>query len=215
LIAPKQILNNSELCQQLVQKNTLILMSENPRLMFIKALVNIEKSAGIAGSSFIRNVGVVKQGVGCVIKSGAIVGQAGFGFERDLDGTPIRFPHFGSVILGNNVEIGSNSVVSRGAITDTRIDDDTKIDDLVYIAHNCKIGSKVMIAGNATLCGGVQVGDGAWIGAGASIRQNISVGAGATVGMGAVVVKDVPAGVTVMGNPAVEGVKMESARCAV
>ena len=34
------------------------------------------------------------------------------------------------------------------------------------------------------------------------IRQGLTIGAGAVVGMGAVVTKDVPDGVTVVGNPA-------------
>jgi hypothetical protein len=51
------------------------------------------------------------------------------------------------------------------------------------------------------------VEDGAWIGAGALVRNGrpdrpLVVGAGATVGMGAVVMRDVPPGATVLGNPA-------------
>jgi UDP-2-acetamido-3-amino-2,3-dideoxy-glucuronate N-acetyltransferase len=43
---------------------------------------------------------------------------------------------------------------------------------------------------------------GASIGSGATILGGVRIGAGATVGAGAVVVKDVPAGATVVGNPA-------------
>ncbi|MEY3852026.1 MAG: dTDP-3-amino-3,6-dideoxy-D-galactose N-acetyltransferase and dTDP-6-deoxy-D-hex-4-ulose isomerase [Verrucomicrobiota bacterium] len=43
---------------------------------------------------------------------------------------------------------------------------------------------------------------GASIGANATILPGITIGAGATVGAGAVVTKDVPDGVTVVGNPA-------------
>ena len=46
------------------------------------------------------------------------------------------------------------------------------------------------------------VEDGANIGAGAVILPGIIIGKGATVGAGAVVTKDVPAGCTVVGNPA-------------
>jgi acetyltransferase-like isoleucine patch superfamily enzyme len=47
----------------------------------------------------------------------------------------------------------------------------------------------------------------AHIGAGATVRQLINIGEGAVVGAGAVVVKDVPAGQTVIGNPAKRLVK--------
>lgn len=43
---------------------------------------------------------------------------------------------------------------------------------------------------------------GASIGGGATILPGVRIGAGAMVGAGAVVTKDVPAGVTVVGNPA-------------
>ncbi len=45
---------------------------------------------------------------------------------------------------------------------------------------------------------------GASIGANATILPGITIGEGAMVGAGAVVVRDVPAGVTVVGNPARE-----------
>ena len=229
LIAPNAIHTNTELCRRLQENGTVVVAAANPRLTFIKALVEIEGQIECSSNVLPADDGFVEQGSGCVIKPGAIIGQAGFGFERDSDGTPIRFPHFGGVVMGINVEIGANTVISRGALGDTRIGDNTKIDDLVYIAHNCQIGSKVMIAGNATLCGGVKVADKVWIGAGAMVRQNIFIGEGAIIGMGAVVVKDVPPGATVMGSPAIEQTKsslnieqdnteqdnMESAQCAV
>jgi len=56
--------------------------------------------------------------------------------------------------------------------------------------------------------GNVHIGDHAYVGTAAMIRQGIPrgqptvVGAGAVIGMGAVVTRDVPAGQTVVGNPA-------------
>lgn len=32
-----------------------------------------------------------------IIRENAVIGGAGFGFERDIDGTPIRLPHLGGV----------------------------------------------------------------------------------------------------------------------
>ncbi|MCB0083940.1 MAG: maltose O-acetyltransferase, partial [Caldilineaceae bacterium] len=46
------------------------------------------------------------------------------------------------------------------------------------------------------------VGDFAFIGAGAVLLPRIQIGAHATVGAGAIVTKNVPDGVTVVGNPA-------------
>jgi acetyltransferase-like isoleucine patch superfamily enzyme len=48
----------------------------------------------------------------------------------------------------------------------------------------------------------VVVEDDVWIGIGAIILKGVRIGQGAKVGAGAVVTKDVPAGATVVGNPA-------------
>lgn len=76
-----------------------------------------------------------------------------------------------------------------------------------YIEHDCVIGDYVTFAPRVSCNGNVHIHDHAYIGTGAVIRQGtpdkpLIIGKGAVVGMGAVVTKDVPAGVTVVGNPA-------------
>jgi sugar O-acyltransferase (sialic acid O-acetyltransferase NeuD family) len=76
-----------------------------------------------------------------------------------------------------------------------------------YVAHDCRIGDFVTFAPGVMCNGNVHIGDHAYIGTGAVIRQGspdkpLTIGAGAVVGMGAVVIKDVPPGITVVGNPA-------------
>ncbi len=70
------------------------------------------------------------------------------------------------------------------------------------INHDDVITGRVVMASGATLAGFVTVEDGAYLGQSSTVRQFLRVGAGATVGMGSVVVKDVPPGSTVVGNPA-------------
>ncbi|MBE7246624.1 MAG: sugar O-acetyltransferase [Actinomycetospora chiangmaiensis] len=48
----------------------------------------------------------------------------------------------------------------------------------------------------------ITIGANVWIGGGALILPGVTVGDDAVIGAGAVVTRDVPAGVTVMGNPA-------------
>lgn len=71
-----------------------------------------------------------------------------------------------------------------------------------YVEHDCVIGDFVTFAPGAKVNGNVTIGDHAYIGSGAIIRQGITIGTGAIIGMGAVVTRDVPPGVTVVGNPA-------------
>jgi serine O-acetyltransferase len=89
------------------------------------------------------------------------------------------------------------------------------------------IGETAVIEDDVTLYHGVTLGGTSWnkgrrhptlqsgvvIGAGAKVLGPITVGAGARVGSDAVVVKDVPAGATAVGNPAriIENDKTESA----
>ncbi len=76
-----------------------------------------------------------------------------------------------------------------------------------YVEHDCRIGNFVTFAPGVKCNGNVHIGDGAYIGSNAVIRQGNSnkpllIGEGAVIGMGSVVLNDVPAGFTVVGNPA-------------
>ena len=76
-----------------------------------------------------------------------------------------------------------------------------------YVEHDCVIGDFVTFAPGVKCNGNVVIEDHAYIGSGAVIKQGrpgkpLVIGRGAVVGMGAVVTRDVPAGATVVGNPA-------------
>lgn len=141
-------------------------------------------------------------GKNCVVKAGAVLGGAGFGFERDEDGNRFRFPQIGRLILGDYVEVGANTCIDRGALSDTIIGDYTKINNLCHIAHNNKIGKNVIITGCVNVSGSNIIDDNVWIAPNASVRGWVHIGKGAVVGMAAVVTKDIPSGETWVGNPA-------------
>jgi UDP-3-O-[3-hydroxymyristoyl] glucosamine N-acyltransferase len=138
----------------------------------------------------------------CTVKSGAVLGGMGFGFERDENGNLFRFPQIGNLFIGDYVEIGANTCIDRGALSDTVIGDHCKINNLCHIAHNNKIGKNVVITAQVNISGSNVIEDDVWIAPNATIRGWIRIGEGATIGMGAVVTKNVPAGETWVGNPA-------------
>lgn len=147
-------------------------------------------------------MGNVIIGEECNIKSGVVIGQAGFGFEKDENGIPIHFPHLGRIVIGNNVYIGANTVIDRATLTSTIIGDHVKIDNLVHIAHNVIIGDYSYIIAGTILGGGVHIGKNCWIAPNVSIKQQLSIGDNALVGLGAVVLKNVDDNMIVVGNPA-------------
>jgi sugar O-acyltransferase (sialic acid O-acetyltransferase NeuD family) len=86
----------------------------------------------------------------------------------------------GGVVIGNHVSLGPRCIIGH----------DTTIEDYAIVAPG------------AVISGYVEIGPNTYIGAAASIRQKLRIGEQALVGMGAVVVKEVAAGTTVVGNPA-------------
>lgn len=132
-----------------------------------------------------------------ILFSGAKIGQIGFGYMNDLDGSYINFPHIGKVIIGDKVEIGANTCIDRGALSITSIGENTKIDNLCHIAHNVQIGKNCLIVAKAVICGSTVIGDNVYIGPSASIIDVITIQNNAVIGMGSIVRKSVPAGYTI------------------
>jgi sugar O-acyltransferase (sialic acid O-acetyltransferase NeuD family) len=114
-----------------------------------------------------------------------------------------------SAVQMDDVEIGEGALISPFVTltSNIRIGDHFHANLYSYVEHDCVIGDYVTFAPGVHCNGNVHIGDHAYIGSGAVIRQGkpgepLRIGAGAVVGMGAVVTKDVPEGVTVVGNPA-------------
>lgn len=143
-------------------------------------------------------------GSSCYIKSGAIIGEEGFGFEKEPSGKPIRIPHIGNVIIGNNVEIGANTVIARGTLDSTMIGNDVKIDDLVFIAHNCYIDERTFVIAGAEISGSVSIGKNCWIAPHSTITQKVNIGDNSIIGIGSLILKDVASNKKIMGLEGVE-----------
>jgi len=139
------------------------------------------------------------------ISPSAVLGEEGFGFERDRDGYEIplqRREHKFSVVIGDNVEIGANSIVHRGRHRDTIIGEGTKIDALVHVAHNVLIGKHVLIVAGTVLGGSSEIGDECFLGENVSIKEGVKIANNVTIGMGSVVRHDITEpNTTWAGNP--------------
>lgn len=151
---------------------------------------------------FVRIYDDVQIGHDCIVKEGAVIGGAGFGYEKDENGYRERFPQIGGVIIGDHVDIGANSCIDRGALSDTVIGNHTKIDNLVHIAHNVVIGQNAMIIACSEISGSCVIEDDAWIGPNSSVREWQHIEKNVLTGIGSVVVKNIPEGEIWAGNPA-------------
>jgi UDP-3-O-[3-hydroxymyristoyl] glucosamine N-acyltransferase len=160
----------------------------------------------IGDRTVIRHNVVINEGAiigsDCLIKSNSVIGEEGFGFERDEQGRPIRIPHLGKVVIGNQVEIGASTVIARGTIDNTTIQDNVKIDDKVFIAHNVAIGKNSMVIAEAEISGSAIIGANSWLGPNACVLNGISIGENCFIGLGTVVNKPLPDNVVAVGNPA-------------
>lgn len=165
----------------------------------------INKEVTIGNNVIIRNNVVIECktiiGNNTIINSGVVIGTNGFGFYKTEDGTNNRVPHFGGVIIGNNVEIGANTCIDRGTIDDTIIEDNVKIDNHSNIAHNVRIGEKSMILGFAGIAGSCIIDRNSYIAPGAIIKNQIRIGNNSMVGMGVVASCDVEDNTILAGTP--------------
>lgn len=151
-----------------------------------------------------NNVVIVNRvsiGKRCDIHSGAVIGHDGYAYTEDESHRKNMVRHFGGVSIGDDVLIGENVCISRGTIDDTVLESGVKIDALGHIAHNCWFEQDAAMAVPCSVSGSVHIGRNGYL-AGNIIRNQCVIGENAFVGLGAVVVKDVEANQTVVGNPA-------------
>lgn len=112
----------------------------------------------------------------CLVHSGAVIGADGFGFARERDGTWVKIPQIGRVVIGDDVEIGANTAIDRGALDDTVIGNGAKIDNLVQVAHNVQIGEKTAIAGSAGIAGSAKIGARCMLGGQVGVTGHLEIG---------------------------------------
>jgi UDP-3-O-[3-hydroxymyristoyl] glucosamine N-acyltransferase len=136
------------------------------------------------------------------IYPGARIGQDGFGFAMGPEGH-LKVPQLGRVVIADDVEIGANTTIDRGAGPDTVIGAGCMIDNLVQIGHNVQIGRGCVIVAQAGISGSTKIDDFAALGGQAGLTGHLRIGAGARISAQAGVMRDVPAGATVAGSPAV------------
>ncbi len=137
-----------------------------------------------------------------VLHPGVRIGQAGFGFAPDPTG-PIKVPQLGRVVIGDDVDIGANTTIDRGSGRDTVIGSGSMIDNLVQIGHNVVLGRCCILAGQVGISGSTTLDDFVMIGGQGGLAGHLHIGTGARIAAKSGIMRDVAAGETVCGSPAV------------
>ena len=149
-----------------------------------------------------------------IIGAGSVIGSDGFGFVKDLDGTLLKVPHLGGVIIEDDVEIGSNTSVDRGTLSNTIIKKGSKIDNLVQVAHNCIVGENNILCGMTGLSGSTELGNNVIMGANSGTKGHIKIGDNCIVTARTSVSKDLKPGSEVKGmypaRPIAEELKIQT-----
>ena len=109
-----------------------------------------------------------------------------------------------AVLIGASSRVGEGSMIlGHASITaDALLGAHVLVNPGTTIAHDNRITDFATLSPGVHLAGHVTIDEGAFIGTGACVIPGIRIGAHAYVGAGSVVIRNVPPGYTVVGNPA-------------
>lgn len=156
---------------------------------FIGAGVSIENNTIIYANVSIYYDCVI--GKNTIIHSGTVVGSDGFGHAPQKDGSYVKIPQIGNVIIGNDVEIGSNCSIDRATMGSTFIKNGVRLDNLIQVAHNVEIGENTVIASQSGVSGSTVLGSNCIIGGQVGFAGHLKIAKGTQVGAQSGLGKDV------------------------
>ena len=136
------------------------------------------------------------------IQDAAVIGSDGFGFAEREDGSHLKIPQVGRVVIEDDVEIGAQSAVDRPAVGETRIGGGTKIDNLVQVAHGVRIGRNVLLAAQVGISGSTVLDDGVMMAGQSGAAGHLRLGKRVQVSAKSAVTKDIDDGQHIAGIPA-------------
>jgi UDP-3-O-[3-hydroxymyristoyl] glucosamine N-acyltransferase len=138
-----------------------------------------------------------------IIHPHTTIGADGFGYQY-AEGRHLKIPQIGTVVIEDDVEIGANSTIDRAKFGTTLIGRGSKIDNLVQVAHNVQIGPGCLLVAQCGIAGSTRLGKGVVLGGKVGVRDHVVLHDGVQSAACACISKDIPAGTTVIGSPAID-----------
>ena len=146
----------------------------------------------------------VRLGNRVILQDGAVIGGDGFGFARQPDGSHLKIPQIGGVVVEDDVEIGANTTVDRPSVGETRIAAGTKVDNLVQVAHGVRIGRHSLLAAQAGVAGSSVLEDQVTLAGQVGVAGHITVGKGTVATAQTGIPNSVEPGSFISGYPAIQ-----------
>ncbi len=143
----------------------------------------------------------VQIGSHVTIHAACVIGADGFGY-RQVNGGHQRLPHFGTVIIKDDVEIGAATTIDRAKVGATIIGEGTRIDNQVMIGHNCRIGRHNLIVAQSGFAGTASTGDYVVCAGQVGVADHVHIGTGARLGAKTGAHKNLRGGRAYLGMPA-------------
>lgn len=189
----------------------------------IEANVCIGEGALIGAHCRLRAGVVIADGVvlgsRVIIQPNAVIGGDGFAFDTEQRNLAEQAKHgevstdrltqrweriesFGTVFVGDDVEIGAGTTIDRATFGETRIGRGCKIDNLVQIGHNCRVGEDTLLCAQVGLAGSTEIGKGCILAGKVGVADHVSIGDFAVIMAKSGVTRHLEGGAVYYGMPA-------------
>lgn len=137
-----------------------------------------------------------------IIHSGTVIGSDGFGYDTKRDGTHVKIPQLGTVVIEDDVELGACVTIDRARFAKTVIGKGSKIDNLVQIAHNVVMGPHCLVAAQTGISGSCEIGRNVVFGGQVGVSDHLKIGDFVMAGAKTGITKSFPAKTVLFWYPA-------------
>ncbi|HXW52271.1 MAG TPA: bifunctional UDP-N-acetylglucosamine diphosphorylase/glucosamine-1-phosphate N-acetyltransferase GlmU, partial [Candidatus Acidoferrales bacterium] len=218
LAAARAVLQHRILQRHMLEGVTIV----DPTSTYVDATVTIGADSTIYPQTHL--LGRTNVGSGCIIGPGSQISNSDIGDRAEIVQSVVRDSTVGEdATVGPFAHLRGKSVIEPGAhignfveTKNTRMGRGAKASHLSYVG-DADVGERANIGAGTITCNydgkkknKTKIGKQAFIGSNSSLVAPVEVGDGALTGAGSVVLKDVPAGERVAGNPAKPLRKKES-----